>query len=362
MRQEAIEMRHWGRIAGCAVLAAALLVFAACTLFTGTKAKIEIDVIGGVVPLTIAYSAAESTGPGGISTYRWSFGTGDELYEATGTYTYQHAGTFTLTLTVRASDGSTATATRQITIEPAVWIVDENLNRIYKLDMTGAELLSFPVSVQQPRGIAVAEIEGQARLMVACYGGGNQRILRIDPVTGATLSNAPAPAGDPLDLTYAAAAPVRIWHIDGLSRRIYEMNPASLQVFGWFGVNYFRASQQVGNVPFLYLPQGLAWRPGSIGAGALLYVEGETRTLYTIDIVPSYDIMSDTQLEIVQAPVAIGADVFPVRGADWYDGGLWVADGFRRRIVEIDPTTGAATGRQISGFPGAGISGVAIQR
>ena len=330
-----------------------------CFLFPGgPKAVIVVSVTEGFAPLTIAFDGSGSTAAAGISTYAWDFGTDDpDSHDVSGSYTYEHAGTFTLTLAVRAEDGSTNTATVTITVEPAVWITDENLGRIYKLDMQGNQLDSFDLPATEPRGITVAEVDGRSWLFVACFNGGNQRILRIDPTNGNVSQAYDAPGQTPLNLTYAAAEPKRIWHVDGLSRKLYGLNRLDCQIYGSFGTSYF----QVGTSPFLWTPQGLDWTPAPNTAGHLWYLEGQTKFLYKIKIIPRYDIMSGTQLDIIGDPVQISATVFPVSAIDFYDDYLWVVNVNDHAIVQIDPSTGMPTGKQITGFPGASPAGLEIQ-
>ena len=345
-------------IVGVSLLAAV----GGCVFFPRTEAVIGVSSTVGIVPLTVTFSGDASTCRGEISTYRWTFGTGEELYESSGTYTYDHAGRYALTLTVRSADGKTDTETVEIVVEPAVWICDENLDRVYKLDMDGAVLSTFDLPVSQPKGVAIAENDGRAWVFVACFGGGSQRLLRIDQTSGAVSAEYPAPAQNPLYLTYAAREPQRIWHLDGLSRKIYELNPASCQVLDSFGTNYFRASQQVGNEVFLQSPQGLSWMDDGEASGLLWYLEGETQLLYAIEIDPPINIFEGTQLEIDMDPVPLDPLVFPVAGMDSYDGYLWVVDRDDHEIVQIDPATGLRTGVRITGFPGASTSGLAIQQ
>jgi len=352
------------RLTGWLALAMLLvpLSFFGCALFSSTKAVIDLDVTSGIVPLTIEFDGSASSGSGGIDTYHWTFGTGDEWYGASGSYTYEHAGTYTLTLTVRDASGRTSSESVQIEVGPAVWITDENLARIYKLDMDGNELASFPAPAPQPRGIAAALFNGEWTLYVVCKGGGVQRVFRIDPETGAVTAERSAPAQDPLQLTYGADEPQRVWHVDGLSGKLYELNPTSLQVLGSFGTNYFHASQQVGNEPFLHTPQGLDWAEGPGVSGALWYLEGDTRLLYQIEIVPAYDLLSGVQLAVIGDPVELDPSIFPVSAIAWYDGFLWAADVYHHEIVEIDPATGLKTGEKITGFPGTKIAGLAFQK
>ncbi len=333
-----------------------------CALFTRTEAVIEVSSTIGIVPLTITFSGNASTCPGEISTYRWTFGTGEERYVSNGTYTYDHAGRYALTLTVRGANGETDTETVEIVVEPAVWICDENLARVYKLDLDGAVLKTFELPVSGPKGVAIAEADGEAWVFVGCYGGGNQRLLRIDQAAGTVSAEYTAPAQDPLYLAYGADEPQRIWHVDGLSRKIYELNPASCQVLDSFGTNYFRASQQVGNEVFLQAPQGLSWTEDGEASGLLWYLEGETRLLYAIHIDPPINIFEGVQLEIEREPVSLDPTVFPVAGMASYDGYLWVVDRDDHEIVQIDPATGLRTGARITGFPGASASGLAIQQ
>lgn len=349
-------------IAMLLVGAGLLAVVGGCMFFPRTEAVIGVSSTVGVVPLTITFSGGESSGPGGITTYCWAFGTDAEWYEPSGTYTFDHAGRYTLTLTVRSADGKTDTKTLEIVVEPAFWICDENLDRVYKLDMDGGVLKTLDLPVSQPKGLTIAEVDGKAWLFVACYGGGNQRLLRIDRATGAVSAEYTAPAQDPLYLTYGAQEPRRIWHLDGLSRRVYELNPASCQVLNSFGTNYFRASQQVGNELFLQSPQGLSWAENDGEAGLLWYLEGETRLLYAVEIDPPINMFEGVQLEIEMDPVPVDPSVFPVAGMDSYDGYLWVVDRDDHEIVQIDPTTGLRTGVGITGLPGAGTSGLAIQQ
>lgn len=358
---------NWHRGVRVAILVTLLLIsgvlVGGCFLFpSGTKAVIEVTPLSGVIPLTVDFDGGSSTGPGGINTYAWDFGTDDpDSHEVSGSYTYEHAGTFTLTLTVRAEDGSTDTDTATITVEPAVWITDENLGRIYKLDMEGQQLDSFGLPVSEPRGITIAEVGGKSWLFVACFNNGNQRILRMDPITGNVSQNYSAPAQSPLSLTYGATGQKQLWHVDGLSRKIYRLNPSNAQVYDSYGQAYFKAtSPQVSDVPFLWTPQGLDWTPETNAAGHLWYLEGENRFLYKIKIIPGYDIMSNTQLQIVGDPVSI--PIFSAAAIDIYDGMLWVVDVDTHAIIEVDPETGILTGNKITGFPGASPAGLEIQQ
>ena len=327
----------------------------------GTVAVIDATPLVGVVPLTIAFDGTGSTSAGDISTYSWSFGTSaPDVHEETGTYTYEHAGTYTLTLTVRGSDGSTASKTVTVRVDPAMWITDANLNTVYKLDMQGTQIDSFLLPFTEPRGITVGEVSGKMWLFVACYNGGNQRILRIDPATGNVVQNYSAPAQSPLNLTYQADMRKQLWHVDGLSRKLYRLNPPDMQVYDAYGQSYFKAtSPQVADLPFLWEPQGLDWTPETNAAGHLWYLEGQNRMLYKIKIIPGYDIMSNTQLQIVGDPVNV--PIFSASAIDMYDGMLWVIDVNTHAIIEVDPANGVLTGAKISGFPGALPSGLEIQ-
>jgi len=342
--------------------AALLAAIGGCALFQKTEAVIVVDVTSGTVPLTISFDGTSSTGPGGISYYHWGFGTEDELTAASGTYTYQEAGTFTIILMVRSEDGETDTATVTIAVEPAIWITDENLDRVYKLSMDGETLGYFDLPVTEPRGVAIAEVSGEAALVVACANEGIQRLVRLDPVTGEVEATLPAPAQSPLQMTYGAVSQKQLWHVDGLSRSIYRLSPVDGQIYEVFGQSYFKAtSPEVKNVAFLWTPQGLDWTPLSGTLGRLWYLEGETHLLYEIEMIAGYDIMSSTQLAIAGDPVEITSEIFPVAAIDLYDGYLWAIDVDRHRIVQVDPSTGALTGTEITGFPGSAPSGLEIQ-
>lgn len=352
-------MRSIYRVLMMVLLVVVLGGLGGCT--SGTIAVIDATPLVGVVPLVVSFDGTGSTSNSGISTYTWSFGTGDpDVHGETGTYTYEHAGTYTLKLTVRAADGSTCSTSATVVVRPAVWITDTNLNTVYKLDMQGRQIDSFALPLAEPHGITVGEVAGKMWLFVACYNGGNQRILRIDPVTGNVIQNYSAPAQSPLNLTYQADMQKQLWHVDGLSRKLYRLNPPDMQVYDAYGQSYFKAtSPQVGNLPFLWKPQGLDWILAPNAAGHLWYFEGQNRMLYKIKIIPGYDIMSNTQLQIVGDPVNV--PIFSASAIDMYDGKLWVIDVDTHSIIEVDPATGVLTGSRITGFPGAAPAGLEIQ-
>jgi PKD repeat protein len=335
---------------------------AGCALFSPAEAVIVVDATTGTVPLTISFDGTGSTGADGISFYHWAFGTGDESSEATGTYTYQQAGMFTLTLMVRDQSGNTDTAAVTITIEPALWITDENLDRVYKLGMDGTVVTLFDLPAKEPRGIAIAEVDGQTTLVVACANEGFQRLLYLDPATGEVNQDLTAPAQSPRQITYGAVGQQQLWHVDGLSRKLFRLNPSNAQVYESYGQSYFKAtSPEVRDVPFLWTPAGLDWTPSPPSLGRLWYLEGETHLFYEIEMIAGYDVMSNTQLRIAGDPVALPDGIFPVGAIDIYDGYLWAIDIDRHRVVQIDLETGALTGTQVSGFPGSAPSGLEIQ-
>ncbi|MGB2982772.1 MAG: PKD domain-containing protein [Candidatus Bipolaricaulia bacterium] len=339
-----------------------LAAIGGCALFQPTEAVILVDTTSGTVPLTISFDGTNSTGADGISYYHWGFGTEDESTEATGTYTYQQAGTFTLRLMVRGQNGKTDTATLTIVVDPAIWITDENLDRVYKLDMDGTIITFFDLPAKEPRGVTLAEVGGGTSLVVACANEGIQRILYLDPVTGALEQELAAPGQSPLQITYGAVGQKQLWHVDGVSRKISRLNPADGYVFESYGQSYFKAtSPEVRDVPFLRTPQGLDWTSSPPSLGRLWYLEGDTHLFYEIEMIAGYDVMSNTQLRIAGDPVELTDEIFPVVAVDIYDGYLWAIDIDRHRIVQIDLATGALTGTQITGFPGSAPSGLEIQ-
>ena len=354
-----MRRRHWSR--GLGLLSVVGLLLGGCALFTSTEAVIEASQIRGVVPLTISYDGSASEGPDGISTYRWSFGDEAEVYGAAGSYTFNHAGQYEIQLTIRASDGSVDSDTIYIDVEPGFWVADENLNEIYKLDSSGNVILTLDSPATQPRGLAVAERNGAWSLFVACMGNGFQRLIEIDPNSGTVLAEYTAPGQDPGGLSYSPIAPGRIWHVDRLSRKIYEINPQDGRFLNVFGATYFQSSPHLFETPFLQTPGGIAWREGPDTPGSLWVLEAETELLYQLVIVAAADIFSATQLALQPNPISLLPNLFPIAGFDWYDGFLWVVERDRHQVTQVDPATGAATGVVLLGFPGAAVSGLAIQ-
>ena len=345
-------------LVGIAFLAA----LGGCALFSRAEAVIVVDATTGTVPFTISFDGTASTGADGISYYHWALGTGDDASGATGTYTYRQAGTFTLELMVRDHGGKTDTATVTIVVDPAIWVADENLDRVYKLGMDGTVVTFFDLPAKEPRGVAIAEVEGQTTLIVACANEGFQRLLYLDPATGEVEQDLAAPAQSPRQITYGAVGQKQLWHVDGLSRKLFRLNPPNAQVFESYGQSYFKAtSPEVRDVSFLRTPQGLDWTPSSPSLGRLWYLEGETHLFYEIEMIAGYDIMSNTQLRIVGDPVELTDEIFPVAAIDLYDGHLWAIDVDQHRIVQIDPDTGSLTGTEITGFPGSAPAGLEIQ-
>jgi len=339
-----------------------LFFLSACALFTSTEAVIEVSQVHGIVPLTISYNGSASEGPDGISTYRWTFEDGVEVYGVSGSYTFNHVGQYEVQLRVRAADGSVDTDTITIEVEPAFWVADENRNEIYKLDSSGNVVMTLDSPATQPRGLALAERNGDWSLYVVCMGSGFQRLIEIEPESGSMLGEYAAPAQDPGGLTYTPNAPLRVWHVDRLSRKIYEINPSDGHILNVFGATYFQSAPHLIDSTFLQTPGGIAWREASHDSGSLWVLEAETELLYELEIVPAINIFSSTQLELQPDPIPLTSDLFPISGFDWYEGFLWVVERDRHQVTQIDPATGAATGIALRGFPGAAVTGLAIQK
>jgi len=281
----------------CFVILVCLLM-EGCALVDSTKAVLEVDSLQGIVPLTISYDASASTGPDGITTYRWDFGDNAEIYGVSGSHTFNHAEVYEVELMIRAADGSVDTESAFIEVEPAFWVADENLNEIYKLDDSGNVIHTLVAPATQPRGLALAERNGIWTLFVACGGDGFQRLIEIDPESGVVRAEYSAPGQEPGGVAYSPVSPGRVWHVDRLSRKIYEISPADGRILNVFGATYFQSSPHLYETPFLQTPDGIAWREGSHAAGSLWVLEGETELLYELEIVAATDIFSATQLTL----------------------------------------------------------------
>ena len=352
--------RYW--YGGFWLVGLMVLLLGGCTILNPTNAVLDVSQTHGTVPLTLSYDASASEGRDGISTYRWSFGDEAEIYGVSGSYTFNHAGQYEIQLTIRAADGTVDTASVTIEVEAAFWVADENLNEIYKLDSSGNVILTLDSPQSQPRGLALAAHDDGWSLYVVCTGNGFQRLIEIDPESGAVLAEYTAPAQDPGGLTTSPIAPGRVWHVDRLSRMIYEINPKDGRTLNVFGATYFQSSPHLFESPFLQTPGGIAWREGPHAPGSLWVLEAATELLYELEIVAAINIFSSTQLALQPDPISLSSSLFPISGFDWYEGFLWVVERDRHQVTQIDPATGAATGIVLRGFPGAAVSGLAIQK
>ncbi len=87
----------------------------------GLQARLTADKVEGTAPLTVNFDATGSTYPSKqISSYEWNFGDGSPRRIDAGTVSYKYTsiGTFTASVTAKASDGKTSTATLVINVRP----------------------------------------------------------------------------------------------------------------------------------------------------------------------------------------------------------------------------------------------------
>ncbi len=88
---------------------------------TGIAAYMDADVSIGAAPLRVQFDAARSVGQGGTTgkhfTYTWNFGDGRTGTGTKVNHTFTADGEYTVTLVAKASDGSTSTASRVITVQ-----------------------------------------------------------------------------------------------------------------------------------------------------------------------------------------------------------------------------------------------------
>lgn len=100
-------------------------------------ARIAADETSGAIPLTVAFSSAESSDPDGDEvTVRWDFGDGGSSNEPNPTHTYARAGRFEARLTVTDPSGATHTALLPISAG--------NLPPVLKLTQTAGPVVPAP--------------------------------------------------------------------------------------------------------------------------------------------------------------------------------------------------------------------------
>ncbi len=82
---------------------------------TAPEAVVSVSTATGIAPLTVNFSADNSTDDQGIAAYQWSI-MGSNINGTSAEYTFTEAGTYEVTLTVRDNNGLEGTATQIITV------------------------------------------------------------------------------------------------------------------------------------------------------------------------------------------------------------------------------------------------------
>ena len=106
------------------------------------SASITTDKDTGTAPVTLQFSAGESSDPdGNIESYRWEFGDGTTSRGSEVSHRYEQAGDYTVKLTVTDDRDGTATAEKTVTIDPATYFVGESAsNGSVRISLQDAEL------------------------------------------------------------------------------------------------------------------------------------------------------------------------------------------------------------------------------
>ncbi|MBS3765019.1 PKD domain-containing protein [Candidatus Bipolaricaulota bacterium] len=111
------------------------------------SASITLDSDTGTAPITLEFSAEESTDPdGNIESYRWEFGDGTTSRGSMVSHRYDQAGNYTVRLTVTDDRDGKDTAETSVEINPATYYVGESASngsvRITLQDATITETIN----------------------------------------------------------------------------------------------------------------------------------------------------------------------------------------------------------------------------
>ena len=113
-------------------------------------AKASANRTSGPAPLSVSFSSAGSSDPGGSSlSYSWTFGDGGTSTSANPSHTYSSAGSYTALLTVRNSAGATGSASLTITVgntAPTVTVTSPPNGGVFEW----GDLVDFSVTVTDP--------------------------------------------------------------------------------------------------------------------------------------------------------------------------------------------------------------------
>jgi len=351
-------------------LVAVLLQSVSCSHFQRPVANATLWVDGaschacaGAAPLTVEYDGTASHAAEGIVLYHWDFGDGGTSAEAAGYYTYEAAGEYSLTLTVMDPKGRSARTATTVSVhmpDVTIWICDEELDCVYKLDVEGTVLATYELPFSKPHGLTLADVGQTEWLYVACENDGSPRLVRLDPDTGIIDGTFNAPSTDPLVLTSADFAQWGecLWLIDGFTGNLYMLDSAETWILDVYGAGRMRGVPPVlVGEPLLTDPQGLdcTWDDGD---PYLWYIEGATQRLYKIRVTPREAIVWDIQLQVDSEPVDLAADLFPIAAMDMQNGEVWVIASDANQLIAADPTTGERLRVVISNLPGSSASGL----
>ncbi|MBS3735907.1 MAG: PKD domain-containing protein [Candidatus Bipolaricaulota bacterium] len=111
------------------------------------SASITLDSDTGTAPVTLEFSAEDSSDPdGNIESYVWEFGDGTTSRGSEVSHRYDQAGSYTVKLTVTDNRDGKATAERTVEINPATYYVGESASndavRITLQDASFAETIN----------------------------------------------------------------------------------------------------------------------------------------------------------------------------------------------------------------------------